>query len=153
MASRIARSARENNSSPSSSSESSRAASISASRRLSISSLAPTCAQMSPTVWSGVRTLARIISIRVSSARPSRMSFINGMCSPSSNTSRASIARKRPPMSGMCEVVAENATRRPARKIGLRTLTSLMCPVPIHASLVMSTSPGRIAAGPIARRK
>ena len=81
------------------------------------------------------------------------MSFIKGMCSPSSNTSRASIARRRPPMSGMCEVVAENATSRPARKIGLRTLTSLMCPVPIHASFVMRTSPGRIAVGPIARRK
>ena len=56
-------------------------------------------------------------------------------------------------MSGMCDVVAENATRRPARKSGLSTLTSLMCPVPIQASLVMRTSPGRIAAAPIARRK
>src|SRR5437867_12221244 len=62
------------------------------------------------------------------------MSFIKGMCRPSSNTSRASIARRRPPMSGMCEVVAENATSRPARKIGLRTLTSLICPVPIQAA-------------------
>jgi hypothetical protein len=97
--------------------------------------------------------LARIISIKVSSVRPSRMSFISGMWMPSSNTSRASMARSRPPISGMCEVVAENATRRPARKIGLSTHTSLMCPVPIHASLVMSTSPGRIAAAPIARRK
>src|SRR2546427_3555993 len=78
---------------------------------------------------------------------------MRGMCNPSSNTSRASMARRRPPMSGMCDVVAEKATRRPARKSGLSTLTSLMCLVPIQASLVMRTSPGRIAAAPIARRK
>ena len=63
------------------------------------------------------------------------------------------MARIRPPMSGMCEVVAEKATSRPPWKIGLSTETSLMWPVPIQASLVMSTSPGRIRSAPISRRK
>jgi hypothetical protein len=36
------------------------------------------------------------------------------------------MARMRPPMSGMCEVVAENATSRSRWKTGLSTETSLM---------------------------
>ena len=63
------------------------------------------------------------------------------------------MARMRPPMSGMCEVVAEKATSLSRWKIGLSTETSLMWPVPIQASLVMSTSPGCIRSAPISRRK
>jgi hypothetical protein len=76
-----------------------------------MSSLALAWAQMSPIVWSGVRTLARMSLTSVSSVRPARTSHVSGMCRPSSKISRASMARIRPPMSGMCEVVAENATR------------------------------------------
>jgi hypothetical protein len=97
--------------------------------------------------------LARISWISVSSWRPAWTSLVSGMCRPSSKISRASMARIRPPMSGMCDVVAEKATRRPRWKIGLSTETSLMWPVPIQASLVMSTSPGRIRSAPISRRK
>ena len=63
------------------------------------------------------------------------------------------MARIRPPMSGMCEVVAEKATSLSRWKIGLSTETSLMWPVPIQASLVMSTSPGCIRSAPISRKK
>src|SRR5204862_43329 len=108
---------------------------------------------MSPIVWWGGRTLARISATIVPSTRPSRTSRASGMCRPSSKISRASMARMRPPMSGMCEVVAEKATSRSRWKIGLRTETSLMWPVPIHASLVMRTSPGRIEAAPSSRLK
>jgi hypothetical protein len=59
----------------------------------------------------------------------------------------------RPPMSGMCEVVAEKATRRSPWKIGLSTETSLMWPVPSQASLVMRTSPGCMRSAPSSRRK
>src|SRR5215469_13730156 len=62
------------------------------------------------------------------------------------------MARTRPPMSGMCEVVAEKATKRPSWKIGFARHTSLMCPVPCQGSLVMSTSPGR-RSWPNSRRK
>ena len=45
--------------------------------------------------------------------------------------------RMRPPMSGTCDVVAANATRRPARNTGFTSEMSLRCPVPIHGLLVM----------------
>ncbi len=110
MASRIARSERAKSSSARPSSESSPYSSMSRRTRFSISSLALTCAQMSPTVWSGVRTLARSSPSRVSSTCPARIRWVRGMWKPSSNSSRASMARMRPPISGMCEVVAAKAT-------------------------------------------
>ena len=149
----MARSQRPNSSSARSVSSSSRYSSRSWRTRRSISSLALTWAQMSPSVWSGVRTLARRRRISVSSGCPSRTNFVSGMCTPSSNTSRASMARMRPPMSGMCEVVAEKATSRPPWKIGFTRHTSLRCPVPIQGLLVMRTSPGRIPSAPMSRRK
>src|SRR5215472_7658409 len=152
MASRMARSERAKSSSARPSSESRRYSSMSRRTRFSISSLALTCAQMSPMVWSGVRTLARMRLMRVWSRCPPRMMRLNGMWIPSSKSSRASMARTRPPMSGMCEVVAEKATRRPPWKIGFARHTSLMCPVPSQGSLVMSTSPGRRSL-PNSRRK
>ena len=78
LASRIARSERPKSSSPSPSSEVSSYSSMSRFTRFSISSLALTWAQMSPTVWSGVRTLARRSATRVSSTRPSRMRCVSG---------------------------------------------------------------------------
>ena len=89
----------------------------------------------------------------VSSGRPAWMNLASGMWKPSSKTSRASMARMRPPMSGMCAVVEEKAMRRSPRKIGLTRHTSLMCPVPIQGSLVMRTSPGLIRSAPILWRK
>src|SRR5262249_467443 len=41
----------------------------------------------------------------------------------------------------------------PSRNSGFTTHTSLRWPVPIHGSLVMSTSPGRRPSAPIAARK
>src|SRR5215813_14172113 len=152
MAPRMARSERAKSSSARPSSESRPYSSMSRRTRFSISSFALTCAQMSPMVWSGVRTLARMRLMRVWSRCPSRMMRLNGMWRPSSKSSRASMARTRPPMSGMCEVVAEKATRRPPWKIGFTRHTSLMCPVPSQGSLVMSTSPGRRSL-PNSRRK
>jgi hypothetical protein len=81
------------------------------------------------------------------------MSLTSGMWKPSSKTSRESIARTRPPISGMCEVVEENAMSRLPRKIGLTRHTSERCPVPIQGLFVMRTSPGLIPSGPIAWRK
>src|SRR5215467_716826 len=143
MASRMARSERAKSSSARPSSESRPYSSMSRRTRFSISSFALTCAQMSPMVWSGVRTLARMRLMSVWSRCPSRMMRLNGRWMPSSKSSRASMARTRPPMSGMCDVVAEKATKRPPWKIGFARHTSLMCPVPCQGSLVMRTSPGR----------
>ena len=47
--------------------------------RFSINSTAPASAQMSPIVWSGVRTLVRSNLSRVASGTPSRMNRISGM--------------------------------------------------------------------------
>ena len=97
---------------------------------------------MSPTVWSGVRTLARNELDQRLVGRPSRTNFIERDV----ETFLEDLARldgaDAPADVGMCEVVAEKATSRPRWKIGLSTQTSLMCPVPIQGSLVMSTSPG-----------
>ena len=81
------------------------------------------------------------------------MMRLSGMWIPSSKSSRASMARTRPPISGMCEVVAEKATSRSRWKIGLTSETSLMWPVPCHGSFVMSTSPGFSPSSPNSRRK
>src|SRR5215468_6601059 len=124
MASRMARSERAKSSSARPSSESRRYSSMSRRTRFSIS------------------TLARMRLMSVWSRCSSRMMRLNGMWMPSSKSSRASMARTRPPMSGMCDVVAEKATKRPSWKIGFARHTSLMCPVPCQGSLVMSTSPG-----------
>ena len=63
------------------------------------------------------------------------------------------MARMRPPMSGMCEVVAAKATSRSPWKIGFTRQTSLMWPVPCQGSLVMKTSPGFMPSAPNSPRK
>ena len=118
-------------------------------RRLAISSTAPTCDQMSPTVCSGVRTLVRISDSSVSSGRPSRSRYISGMWKPSSNSSRASTDRILPPMSGTWAAVAAKPTSRSPAKTGLTRQMSLRWPVPIQGLLVMNTSPGRMRSAPI----
>ena len=76
-----------------------------------------------------------------------------GIWSPSSKISRASGERMRPPMSGACAVLAANPRRAPSRKTGFATQMSGRCPVPIHGSLVMRTSPDASVSGGNSRRK
>ena len=122
--------------------------------RLSISSLALTCAQMSPTVWSGVRTLARRSDTSVSSVRPSRISFderdVEALLEQLARLDGADAAAD---VGHVRRGGGEGHEAGPPWKIGLSTQTSLMCPVPIHGSLVISTSPGRMPSAPIAARK
>ena len=82
---------------------------------------------------SGVRLLARSIwCVSYSGSRLLRN--LTGMiCSPSPNTSRASVLREPgdcPPMSLLCPMLAQNATTRPSWKTGSTTTMSLGCGQP-----------------------
>src|SRR6266545_1035037 len=84
---------------------------------------------------------------------PRSKSFMIGMRSPSSKTSRASAERIRPPISALWQVLANNATILPLRKIGVVIVISLIWPAVCHGSLVISTSPGANRSGGNAARK
>ena len=116
-------------------------------------SLQAVWAYRSPTVSSGVRTFARTSAISSRLISPRSNSFMIGMRSPSSKTSRASAERIRPPISALWQVLANNAAILPLRKIGVVIVISLICPAVCHGSLVINTSPGANLSGGNAARK
>ena len=117
-------------------------------RRDSMRPRAVTWAQRSPPVSSGVRTLrARSLS-RVSSGRPSDEELHDRDLEPLlEDLARLQANGRGPPMSGAWAVLAANPRSPPSRKTGFATQRSGRCPVPIHGSLVMRTSPGASAPG------
>ena len=74
--------------------------------------------------------------MRVASGTSSRINSMGGMWKPSSKSSRASVLRMRPPMSGTWLVVAPKPTMRPPWKTGRTTEMSFKCPVPIQGLFV-----------------
>src|SRR5262249_42372662 len=107
----------------------------------------------SPITSSGWRTLTRTICMSTRLASPRSNNFMIGMRSPSSNTSRASAERIRPPISALWQVLANNATSLPLRKIGVVMVMSFIWPAVCQGSLVISTSPGaRCSRGNAARK-
>src|SRR5688572_20651025 len=91
--------------------------------------------------------------MRILFGSPRSNNFMIGMRSPSSKTSRASAERIRPPISALWQVLANNATNFPPRKIGVVIVMSLICPAVCHGSLVMRTSPASSLSGGNAARK
>ena len=79
----------------------------------------------SPSATTGSRTLALSTSINAAFRTPRSNNFMMGMRSPSSNISRPSGPKPRPPTSAMWLVAANNATGRSPSNTGVTTVKSL----------------------------
>ena len=98
---------------------------------------------------SGVRTLARMTSIRLGMGWSSTKSRTHGSWSPSWNTSVAFVVQLPgflPPTSVQCALLAAKARSLPSKKSGMTIATSeRWVPPPVYGSLVQKTSPGRMS--------